>query len=116
MQMLLFQNPIIIGYGILRGINHIHFSDGIHTYSFEGKLAAHETLIQKIPSVPFPDLFTGSTQRGKIQVYRTGPKTIYFTICDGIKNPAYTFVHQKENIWKAIPKLKKKAKSKRSGK
>jgi len=70
-----------------------------------------KTLIQKISSVPLPDLFTGSTQRGKIQVYKTSPKTIYFTICDGIKNPTYTFVHQKENIWKAIPKLKRRQKA-----
>jgi len=97
-----------------RGINHIRFSDGTHTYSFEGPLAAKETLIQKIPDVPLPDMFINATSRSKIQVHRSDAKTIYFTICDGIKNPAYTFVHQKENTWKVIPKIKKKAKKKRS--
>ena len=90
-----------------KGDDHIHFSDGTHTYSFKGKLDEVDTDLEKIPDVPFPDLFTDSKSRGKAQVHRSDPGSIYFTLQEGRANPTYTFRHMGDSKWKAIPKARK---------
>jgi hypothetical protein len=88
---------------------HIHFSDGMKTYSFkhQGDLADEDVDLEKIPDVPLPDLFKDSTGKGKAQVHRADPGSIYFTLQEGTRNPTYTFKHTGGQRWKAIVKKKK---------
>jgi hypothetical protein len=86
---------------------HIHFTDGNSTYSFKGDVGDEDTELDKIPDVPLPDIFTNATSKGKAQVHRADPGSIYFTLQEGTKNPTYTFRHTGDSKWKAIPKKKK---------
>jgi hypothetical protein len=90
-----------------RGPKHIHFSDGTKTYSFSGDLADEDTDLEKTPDVPLPDMYANSTAKGKAQVHRADPGSIYFTLQEGTKNPTYTFRHTGDSKWRAIPKRKK---------
>lgn len=89
--------------------NHIHFSDGMKTYSFkhQGELNEDDLELEKIPEVPLPDLFKDSTGKGKAQVHRADPGSIYFTLQEGTRNPTYTFKHTGGQKWKAIAKKRK---------
>ena len=91
---------------------HIHFSDGVNTYSFkhDKELAEEDLDMEKIPDVPLPDLYKDSTGKGKAQIHRSDPGSIYFTLQEGTRNPTYTFKHTGGQKWKAIIK-KKKAKA-----
>lgn len=89
---------------------HIHFSDGMKTYSFKyhnGGLSEEDMEMEKIPDVPMPDLFKDSLSKGKAQVHRADPGSIYFTLQEGTSNPTYTFKHTGGQKWKAITKKKK---------
>lgn len=88
---------------------HIHFSDGMKSYSFkhEGELNEDDLDLEKIPDVPLPDLFKDSTSKGKAQVHRSDPGSIYFTLQEGTRNPTYTFKHTGGQKWKAIAKKRK---------
>jgi hypothetical protein len=90
-----------------RGEKHLHLSDGEHTYSFHGDLADEDTELEKMPDVPLPDLFKDSKTKGKAQVHRADPGSIYFTLQEGTRNPTYTFRHVGNSKWKAIPKKRK---------
>ena len=90
-----------------RGQKHLHLTDGTHTFSFAGDLADEDTEVDKIPDVPLPDLFKDSVSKGKAQVHRSDPGSIYFTLQEGTRNPTYTFRHIGDSKWKAIPKKKK---------
>lgn len=88
--------------------DHINFSDGMNTYSFKGHLNADGTsYIEKVPSVPLPDMFSNSETKGKAQVHRSSPGSIYFTLQEGKDNPTYTFRHSSADKWVAIPKARK---------
>lgn len=82
----------------------IHFSDGTHTYSFKGQLADYDSQLEKMPEVPLADIFTNATAKGKAQVHRSDPGSVYFTLQEGRNNPTYTLRHVGDNKWKAIPK------------
>ena len=90
-----------------RGPEHIHFTDGTKTYSFRGAIGDEDTELEKIPDVPLPDVFTNATAKGKAQVHRSDPGSIYFTLQEGTKNPTYTFRHTGDSKWRAMPKKKK---------
>ena len=90
-----------------RGPKHLHFTDGTKTYSFAGDLGDDDTDLEKIPDVPLPDVFANATSKGKAQVHRADPGSIYFTLQEGTKNPTYTFRHTGDSKWRAIPKKKK---------
>ncbi len=90
-----------------RGPKHIHFTDGTSTYSFSGDLGEEDTELEKIPDVPLPDIFTNAEAKGKAQVHRADPGSIYFTLQEGTRNPTYTFRHTGDSKWRAIPKKKK---------
>jgi hypothetical protein len=87
--------------------DNMHFSDGTHTYSFKGQLADYDTELEKLPDVPLPDIFTNAQNKGKAQVHRSDPGSIYFTLQEGRNNPTYTLRHEGDNKWKAIPKPRK---------
>jgi hypothetical protein len=89
---------------------HLHFSDGLKTYSFKttgAELSDEDTELDKIPDVPLPDLFKDSTSKGKAQVHRSDPGSIYFTLQEGTSNPTYTLKHTGGPKWKAVAKKKK---------
>jgi hypothetical protein len=87
-----------------RGPKHLHLSDGTHTYSFKGDMKDEDTELEKDTDVPLPDMFTNATSKGRAQVHRSDPGSIYFTLQEGTQNPTYTLRHQTESKWKAIPK------------
>ena len=87
--------------------DNIHLSDGTHTYSFKGQLADYDSELEKMPEVPLPDIFHNAQSKGKAQVHRSDPGSIYFTMQEGKNNPTYTLKHVGDNKWKAIPKKKK---------
>ena len=89
-----------------RGPKHLHLHDGQQTYSFGGNLAEEDTDLEKLPDVPLPDLFKDSVTKGKAQVHRSDPGSIYFTLQEGNKNPTYTVRHLGDAKWRAIPKKK----------
>ena len=84
----------------------VHFSDGTNSYSFKGDLKDEDTELEKLPDVPWPELFDKAESKGKAQVHRSDPGSMYFTLQEGTQNPTYTFRHLSENKWKAIPKKK----------
>lgn len=91
-----------------RAPGHVHFTDGTNTYSFKGELHPdNQTELEKLPDVPLPDMYMNSTARGKAQVHRSNPGSLYFTLQEGKQNPTYTFRHSGENKWVAIPKSRK---------
>jgi hypothetical protein len=90
-----------------RGDDKLHLSDGTHTFSFKGQLADYDSELEKLPEVPLPDIFVNSKSKGKAQVHRSDPGSIYFTLQEGRNNPTYTLKHMGDNKWKAIPKPKK---------
>lgn len=86
----------------------IHLSDNGQTYSFKGMLDPDkETALEKLPDVPLPDMYNHSVSKGKAQVHRGNPGSLYFTLQEGKSNPTYTFRHSSENRWVAIPKSRK---------
>ena len=89
-----------------RGPKHLHLHDGQQTYSFGGNLAEEDTDLEKLPDVPLPDMFKDSVTKGKAQVHRSDPGSIYFTLQEGNKNPTYTVKHLGDSKWRAIPKKK----------
>ena len=91
-----------------RGPEHLNFSDGNATYSFKGKLhPTEQTYVEKVPDVPLPDMFSNHTAKGKAQVHRSSPGSIYFTLQEGKENPTYTLRHASGNRWSVIPKPRK---------
>lgn len=90
-----------------RGQKHLHLHDGQQTYSFGGDLGEEDTDLEKLPDVPLPDLFKDSVSKGKAQVHRADPGSVYFTLQEGTKNPTYTLRHLGDNKWRAIPKKRK---------
>lgn len=91
-----------------RDAGNIHFSDGMHTYSFKGELGDYDTELTMLPDVPLPDLFSSkSLKKHRAQVHRSDPGSIYFTLQEGRQNPTYTLKHMGDNKWKAIPKAHK---------
>ena len=89
----------------VRGQTQLHFSDGAHTYSFRGRLDPVEsTILEKIPDVPLPDIYTNSISKYKAQVHRSNAGSIYFTLQDGRINHTHTFRHMSGNRWRAVRK------------
>ena len=86
---------------------HVHFSDGTQTYSFKGDLTDYDSQLERMPDAPLSDIFTNAHSKGKAQVHRSDPGSIYFTLQEGRNNPTYTLKHEGDNRWKAIPKAKK---------
>jgi hypothetical protein len=86
---------------------NIHFSDGTHTYSFKGDLSEYDTELEKMPEAPLPNVFSNAKIKGRAQVHRSDPGSIYFTLQEGRNNPTYTLKHQGDSKWKAIPKPRK---------
>ena len=82
--------------------NSIHLSDGIHTYSFKGDLSDMDTQLEKMPDIPLPDLYKNVKAKGKAQVHRSDPGSVYFTLQEGHNNPTYTLKHEGNSSWKAI--------------
>ena len=86
----------------------LHLADGQHTYTFQGDLSPEaETMLEKHPDVPLPDMYKDSISRGKAQVHRSSPGSIYFTLQEGKRNPTYTLRHSSDNKWVAVPKSTK---------
>jgi hypothetical protein len=85
----------------------VHFSDGTNTYSFKGQLNEMDTQLEKMPDVPWPDLYAKAKEKGKAQIHRSDPGSIYFTLQEGRHNPTYTLKHEGDSKWKAIPKPRK---------
>ena len=90
-----------------RGQKHLHLHDGQQTYSFGGELGDEDVDMEKLPDVPLPDLYNNSVAKGKAQVHRSDPGSVYFTLQEGNRNPTYTLRHLGDNKWRAIPKKKK---------
>lgn len=90
-----------------KGDGHIHLSDGTNTYSFKGNLQDMDTELEKMPDVPLSDMYTNAKSKGKAQVHRSDPGSIYFTLQEGRDNPTYTLRHEGDAKWKAIPKARK---------
>ena len=80
--------------------------DGTQTYSFGGDLGEEDTDLEKLPDVPLPDMYKDSVSKGKAQVHRADPGSVYFTLQEGTRNPTYTLRHLGDNKWRAIPKKK----------
>jgi hypothetical protein len=81
------------------GKNVLHLSDGTKTYSFTGMLDLKDATLKKVPDVPLADFYSNATSRGKAQVHRSDPLSIYFTMQDGRQNPTYTLSHLHDEVW-----------------
>ena len=90
-----------------RGDGVIHFSDGTSTFSFKGTLDPYQqsVLHKTTPDVPLPELFKNN--KGKAQVHRSDPGSMYFTLQEGKENPTYTLRHSGGDKWVAVPKARK---------
>ena len=78
----------------------MHLSDGTHTYSFIGKLGLKDASLKNVPDVPIADFYANATSKGKAQVHRSDPLSIYFTIQDGRTNPSYNLRFVDDDIWR----------------
>lgn len=90
-----------------RGAKHLRLSDGNHVHHFNianGDLDGGEADLERVPEIPLPDMFNDSTSKGKAQVHRSDPASVYFTLQEGTRNPTYTFKHIGGAKWKAVPK------------
>lgn len=90
-----------------RGAKHLRLSDGNHVHHFDianGDLDGGEADLERVPEIPLPDMFNDSTSKGKAQVHRSDPASVYFTLQEGTRNPTYTFKHIGGAKWKAVPK------------
>jgi hypothetical protein len=93
---------------ISQGNGAIHLRDGDHQYSFKGDLSDFDSELERMPDTPLPATFeNASFKKHKVQVHRSDPGSIYFTVQEGRNNPTYTVKHMGDNKWKAIPKPKK---------
>ena len=91
-----------------KGDGQIHFYDGNATYSFKGDLNPEgQSVLEKTPDVPLPDMYVNHKSKGKAQVHRSDPGSIYFTLQEGKENPTFTFRHSSGSKWVAIPKPRK---------
>lgn len=93
-----------------KGKNHLRLSDGTNVYHFntQGNLDGDEDLeFTRAADVPLTDLHTDAIAKGKAQVHRSDPSSIYFTMQEGTRNPTYTLKHMGADRWKAIMKRKK---------
>ena len=91
-----------------RNHEHLHLSDGNNVYSFhlpEGE-QEHDFPVVKKESLSIHEFGLDAHGQGTAQVHRADPGHIYFTLQDGHKNPTYTFKHESEDKWRAIPKVK----------
>jgi len=82
------------------GENFLHLSDGTHTYSFIGRLDLKGATLKKAPDVPIADFYNMATSKGKAQVHRSDPSSIYFTLQDGRKNPTCTLRYVDDGVWR----------------
>lgn len=90
-----------------RGEKHLRLSDGTNVHHFNianGDLDGGEADLERVPEIPLPDMFNNSTSKGKAQVHRSDPASVYFTLQEGTRNPTYTFKHIGGAKWKAVPK------------
>lgn len=86
----------------------IHLTDGVNAYSFKGNLGDEDTELERLTDTSIHDIFNDIESKGKAQVHRSDPGSIYFTLQEGKANPTYTFRHVGDSKWKAIPKARKK--------
>lgn len=87
---------------------HLHLNDGQRVYCFhlpEGE-KEEDFPIKKLDDVCFHEFGKDHVNKGTVQVHRSDPGSIYFTMQDGHKNPTYTFKHVNGTDWRAIPKVK----------
>lgn len=54
------------------------------------------------------DEFLNGGVKGKAQVHRSDPGSIYFTLQEGYQNPTYTLRHTSKDQWRVSPKKVKK--------
>lgn len=93
--------------------DHLHLNDGTHVYCFhlpDGE-KEHDFPITKLDDVCFSEFNNSDATKGTIQVHRSDPGSIYFTMQDGHKNPTYTFKHVGGAQWRATPKARANATS-----
>lgn len=92
-----------------KGDKHLRLSNGTNVFHFNvdhHNPDNEEMDLSRGPDVPLPDMFTNSSSKGKAQVHRSDPSSIYFTLQEGTKNPTYTIRHIGGDKWKALPKRK----------
>jgi hypothetical protein len=69
-------------------------------------LGQNESLLRRIQD-KLPDQLSEYPNHGKVQVHRSDPSSIYFTLKEKGESLTFTLRHVGGNKWKAIPKLPK---------
>ncbi len=93
-----------------KGPGFLRFHDGQKVYAFRlsGGMPHDQDFALKQEEDLEPSQFaTGATEQGLMQVHRSDPGSIYFTLQEGRANPTFTLRHTGDENWRGSPKKKK---------